>query len=623
MFAKPEYRRTLARMQTARRAFARKASFMGFLPSQMDSYKYKEEIMLARYYRVPALIARWYGFVMLACFGLFVLCGAILASQSDLSLNLDYNQFRLNNDPITTNADLQLAVFAQLSLAKASKKPATLGVHMPLLDFQEPIRFSGRSLQSSRKLLAYSNDHFVLIYHRKTGGNLLTQAYLQQAYELETHALSRMQWTKYCVTDTTKPQCSSKEGTQSIFNYIVQAGGYVPGINFTDTSNPYLQTAIAGFKPFFDVRYSATNTRSEYLLTFLTTDHARSHSSNMDLFNSFDTLLSDSQDGGWEGQSGWPDLELIWFGGEIATYEFLTALKHDLWFAALSFALVFGYGLLHTGSVFLTSLGLLGVIMSFPITVLLTMATFSKNFGFMDIMSLWIMAGIGIDNIFVFLDAWKSTPRYDVFNRQVSYAHRLSTTFKKATPAMFSCTVTTGGAFFADFVTSRITPISEFGFFMAIVIFYNYLMVMTWFPAVIICYEQLPFCCARYCCCYKKRVKEIETEDKIRRKLFVQFLWQHSARRALAQSRGHGDSVKKNPTSPREVALLPLTTSPYFFAPHHTHTHTHTHTTHTLTHITYTHLYTSHTHHIHHTHTSHITHHTYITSHTSRTSHIT
>lgn len=250
--------------------------------------------MLARYYRVPALIARCYMLVLLVCFGIFAVCATILASESGMSLNLDYNQFRLNNDPITTNADLQLAVSAQLSLAKASTKPATLGVHMPLLNWkpeQELSKLPGRSLQSARKLLATSNDHFVLIYHRKIGGNLLTQAYLQQAYELETYVLSQMQWSKYCVPDATTPQqCDSKEGRQSIFNYIVQAGGYVPGINFTDTSNPYLQAAIAGFKPFFDVSYSATNTRSEYLLTFLTVDHARSHSSNMDLFNSFDTL---------------------------------------------------------------------------------------------------------------------------------------------------------------------------------------------------------------------------------------------------------------------------------------------------------------------------------------------
>ena len=332
--------------------------------------------MLARYYRAPAFIVRCYWLVMLICFGVFVLCGAILASQSGLGLNLDYKQFRLNDDPVTTNADLQLAVWGQLSLAKASTKPATLGVHMPLLDWtprQETLTLPGRSLQSSRKLLAYSNDHFVLIYHRKTGGNLLTQAYLQQAYELETYALSQMKWNNYCVLDATTPKCSSKEGTQSIFNYIVQAGGYVPGINFTDTSNPYLQAAITGFKAFFDVRYSAANTRSEYLLTFLTAAHSRPKSSNMDLFNSFDTLLADLQDDGWEGHSSWPDLELIWFGGEIATYEFVTALKHDLWFAALSFALVFGYGLLHSGSVFLTFFGLLGVIMSFPITILLTM----------------------------------------------------------------------------------------------------------------------------------------------------------------------------------------------------------------------------------------------------------
>lgn len=583
---KLKHNKTLVRMQTARRNYGRKASLLGFLPSQIESYKFKEEVMRARYFRVPACIARCYLAVMFVCFVFFVLCSGILLSEPDLSLNLDYNQFRLNDDPTTTNADLQLTVYAQLSLAKASSKPVALAHHMPLLNWKKdssgseqlPAGGSGgssrrRSLKSSsRKLQAYlSNDHFTLIYHRKSGGNLLTQAYLQQAYELEKFVLSRLEWTKYCVLNEAKPQCSSTEGIQSIFNYIVQAGGRVQAINFTDTNNPYLQAAIAGFKPFFDVRYSATNARSEYLLTFLTTDHARSHQSNIDLFNSFDSLLAELQDSKWEATTNlWPDLELMWFGGEIANYEFITALKHDLWFALLSFALVFGYGILHTGSLFLTFFGLLGVVMSFPVTILLTMITFSKNFGFMDIMSLWIMAGIGIDNIFVFLDAWKSTPGYDIFNRQVSYAHRLSTTYKKATPAMFSCTVTTGGAFFADFITSRITPISEFGFFMAIVIFYNYLMVMTWFPAVIICHEKMPFCLARLGCCYKKHVKDVQAEDTIRRKLFFRLLWKHSARRALVQSRGHGDSVKKRAETVKEIILLPLTTSPHFLPPHHT-----------------------------------------------------
>mmetsp|Transcript_16022 Transcript_16022/g.1432 ORF Transcript_16022/g.1432 Transcript_16022/m.1432 type:complete len:83 (+) Transcript_16022:552-800(+) len=62
-------------------------------------------------------------------------------------------------------------------------------------------------------------------------------------------------------------------------------------------------------------------------------------------------------------------------------------------------------------------------------------------------------------------------------------------TFRRASKAMLATSSTTGAAFLSTGL-SPIMPISSFGFFAGILIPVNFVLVITFFPAVLMVYEK-------------------------------------------------------------------------------------------------------------------------------------
>ena len=66
------------------------------------------------------------------------------------------------------------------------------------------------------------------------------------------------------------------------------------------------------------------------------------------------------------------------------------------------------YIIYHTQSIFIGVLGQLHVLVSFPVTWFLYRVIFQfKYMGMLNFMSMFVILGIGADDIFVFVDAWK------------------------------------------------------------------------------------------------------------------------------------------------------------------------------------------------------------------------
>lgn len=66
---------------------------------------------------------------------------------------------------------------------------------------------------------------------------------------------------------------------------------------------------------------------------------------------------------------------------------------------------------------------------------------------------------------------------------------RMGVTFRRASRAMLATTSTTSAAFFLTGF-SNIMPISSFGIFSSILIPVNFLLVITFYPAILIVYEK-------------------------------------------------------------------------------------------------------------------------------------
>eukprot|EP00808_Paulinella_micropora_P001616 g1906.t1 len=134
-------------------------------------------------------------------------------------------------------------------------------------------------------------------------------------------------------------------------------------------------------------------------------------------------------------------------------------------------------------------MGMFGIFMSFPPSFLLHYAVYGEVMSFMTIASVWVILGIGADDVFVFWDMWKEAPKRDMRNRKVGRHLRMAYTFRKATSAMLATSFTSAAAFYSN-AFSDIPPISQFGFFLGNLVCYNYLLVVTWVPAMVVSYDR-------------------------------------------------------------------------------------------------------------------------------------
>ena len=175
--------------------------------------------------------------------------------------------------------------------------------------------------------------------------------------------------------------------------------------------------------------------------------------------------------------------------------EFNDLVVTDTSFALISVALVYLYFVIHLWSIFLASMGMLIILLSFGVTALISEGIFQVTYySPLNSLILFIVLGIAADDFFVFNDAWRQSATFkelrcidddDDERKMKTLKKRMSYTFKRASKAMFVTSSTTCVAFLANYF-SPIMPIKAFGIFAAIIIPVNYLMVCWIFPALII-----------------------------------------------------------------------------------------------------------------------------------------
>jgi predicted RND superfamily exporter protein len=230
-------------------------------------------------------------------------------------------------------------------------------------------------------------------------------------------------------------------------------------------------------------------------------------------------------------------IRVLRMGGDIFENEISLYLREDVALSLVSFAFVLACMLLHSRSVAVTVFGVLGMGLSFPPAMLMLKHTLGPAFNMMMVVSIWVIMGIGCDDIFIFVDTWRrskhvcgavegktglemtlrsqapiveevdrtsddlvdrtsedlvdldlsdgvdgdvSVPRERTHTRDEQLVRRLQWTFRHAGGAMLVTSVTTATAFLAT-ATSRIFPLRQFGFFMAALVTFNYVLVMTVF----------------------------------------------------------------------------------------------------------------------------------------------
>ena len=207
--------------------------------------------------------------------------------------------------------------------------------------------------------------------------------------------------------------------------------------------------------------------------------------------------------------------------------KFMDIIARDALLAMIAFFYVYLYLQIHTGSFMLASLGMLQVIMPFPMGYFIYKVIFQvHNFYGLSSLTLFIVLAIGADDIFVFMDAWVQAnmqPRHDTCTYMNGrFAHAWFNSGK----AMGITSLTTMCAFLAT-MSSPLLEVKYFGTFAATLVALDYMLVMTFFACSVVVYHRYAegtlgcLCCGGMgcgawfnCCTIYLRLVEDEPEDE-------------------------------------------------------------------------------------------------------------
>ena len=199
--------------------------------------------------------------------------------------------------------------------------------------------------------------------------------------------------------------------------------------------------------------------------------------------------------------------------------------------------------LIHTRSPFLTGIGLLQIILTFPLSYFVyTFIARLEFFPFLNFIAVFVLFALGADHIFVAVDKWKNA-RID--NPKASLEDIAGIALPDATAAMFLTTLTTAIAFFGTAICP-VAPIKMFAIFCGLLISIDYLMcILLIFPALCIYDKSLTsgkknYCVSCHCCSRTEAADDeadgdLDEDDKskqslIRRMLLVYYHFLHKFR---------------------------------------------------------------------------------------------
>ena len=384
-------------------------------------------------------------------------------------------------------------------------------VYRNLIDSGLPIYERGISFEFSNLELYFDTE----------GGNILSKSHLEKIKYIEEYLIATDKYTSYCQTidGTTCIEPISMiryfDGTYASINPIFNDPTFsnIPGVIYEAFTN---NDTKDDFKYFLPHSYSITPTSARFSIT--RTQIALGCS----LTGSTNCKLMEELSQTWLGESMKPRLnnlreditqfDFYYISANLLIYDVIRQSIEDGLFAIGSMAFIFCFMVFHTRSLFVSSLAVISILTSFIGTNIIYRCIIDfQYFGLFHILTIFIILGIGADDLFVLYDAWCLT----AFSSYPSLAHRLNDAYSKSCTSMFVTSLTTAVAFAASALTPLLAT-KSFGVFAAILVFYNYFSVIIFFPTVVMVYhlkfENLKWPCFSIC---KKKKDAFERDHQI------------------------------------------------------------------------------------------------------------
>ena len=367
----------------------------------------------------------------------------------------------------------------------------------------------------------YSFYSSVDLFYDTDGGNIFTKTNLQRIQTIENDLTSSASFSSFCMTYNSSMACKP---LQSILRYF--DGTYkhisatlddhnfnnIPGVLYEAFTNNNTKSDFLFFLP---NGYSLSSTYAYGSLTrsillagcsisgdskcALKTWRSETLKHLKNIKPTLQKYVDESTDA----------FKFYFLSTNLWVSDVLTQAILDMLCAVGSMLFIFCFMLFHTRSLWISGWAIISILLSFLGTnIIYTGIVDFQYFGFFHILSIFIILGIGADDLFVFYDNWRLTG----FSTYPSLAHRLSDTYSKSVTSMLITSLTTSVAFFSSAI-SPLLATRSFGVFSGLLVVYNYLSVIIFFPTVVtmyhLKYEQWTWPCCRKC---KKEDSEIPSE---------------------------------------------------------------------------------------------------------------
>ena len=348
-------------------------------------------------------------------------------------------------------------------------------------------------------------------YESKSGATVFTEAGVKAMYEMEDLVLKHADWPKYCFLDYTgagDPTCSTPPTVKMMLNGATSqaaiderlsqiAGnpaelfqwGFLLDENFGKEGSIVATIAQSGFFLGLPLKgYSSPGDdpteQAKPGDTFLV-DVSKILLQHLDMKAPW---MMRSQ---YEDRAEVGDLDVSFWGFPIQINEWQSMQAKDISWVFFCLVSVGGYMYFHTGSGLYAAVGMTEIFLSMGVAGFFYRAIFQATyFAFMHILVLFVILGIGADDVFVFLDAFhQAESELQSVIAEPTLSQRMEYTAMRASKAIFATSFTTAIAFFSTAITP-ILPIHAFGIFAGLVILSLYAINVFVMPPTIAVFER-------------------------------------------------------------------------------------------------------------------------------------
>eukprot|EP01084_Bolivina_argentea_P275195 469243_1 len=283
-------------------------------------------------------------------------------------------------------------------------------------------------------------------------------------------------------------------------NYVFNGNGDVltlEGNDIEETIRTYKD--VGDLTEFFDFSFDFINVSSKYLAAIYPFGYKNENETKDELYNWVSTYKIGFFDKLGSSVTNKIGIAFADSRGVILENELYYYLAQDLNLAIWSLLLIYIVVYLYCRSFYITSLGLLGVCSSFIPCFAIYHMIWGESFNLVNMVALWVILGIGADDIFVFMSSYRRAPLESVNGTIIPNHLRLAFAYREAGSAMFVTSFTTACSFFS-LCLSTINPLPQFGWFLGSLVLCNFVLVMSYFPCILQSYVWFVMACMKFKC---------------------------------------------------------------------------------------------------------------------------